>query len=84
MPRRTKAVKLLSKSLNEINQLEIKRKIIDNGTMQRLNIPSEIMALSKLTNNVSIELHIDFEANMVTWKPRIKEAMFVVDTINKD
>jgi hypothetical protein len=79
MNKNTKNSKTITKSIEEINKLEITRKIIDNGTMQRLNLPSEIVNLKQMANKIKVETEIDFEAMTITWKPRIKEVKFIIE-----
>ena len=76
---RSTSIKKIAKSLEEINEIEIERKIIDNDKMQRLNIPSEILNLGKLSPKFKIELEMDFETGTVVWRPNIKEATFDIN-----
>ena len=76
---RSKNSKTITKSIEQINKMELKRKIMLNGAMVRANIPSEIMNLKDMSNKISIVTEIDFDEGTITWKPRIKEVNFVVE-----
>ena len=76
---RSKNSKTISKSIEQINKMELKRKIMLNGAMVRANIPSEIMNLKDMSNKISVVTEIDFDEMTITWKPRIKEVNFVVE-----